>query len=144
VPISILESLVVALPPILSPLSRTFAELTLINWRRPWGSRRLDFVIRAGSFNFLHRQNQQILWLPTAVRSLLVGSSATIYINNRQVHRHIIHLRTKVYRLLVRLWQIDGINSRRNQCVSESAVLTSQSVEVPRSRATNHEDLDWI
>jgi hypothetical protein len=52
VPISIPESLVVALPPILSPSSRTFVELTLVNWRRPWGSRRLDFVIRAGSFNF--------------------------------------------------------------------------------------------
>jgi hypothetical protein len=38
--------------PILSPSSRTFVELTLVNWRRPWGSRRLDFVIRAGSFNF--------------------------------------------------------------------------------------------
>jgi hypothetical protein len=52
VPISIPESLVVALPPILSPSSRTFVELTLVNWRRPWGARRLDFVIRAGSFNF--------------------------------------------------------------------------------------------
>jgi hypothetical protein len=52
VPISILESLVVALPPIQSPSSRIFVELTLVNWRRPWGSRRLDFVIRAGSFNF--------------------------------------------------------------------------------------------
>jgi hypothetical protein len=52
VPISISESLVVALPPILSPSSRTFIELALINWRRPWGSRRLDFVIRAGSFKF--------------------------------------------------------------------------------------------
>jgi hypothetical protein len=51
VPISIPESLVVALPPILSPSSRTFVELTLVNWRRPWGARRLDFVIRAGSFN---------------------------------------------------------------------------------------------
>jgi hypothetical protein len=38
--------------PILSPSSRTFAELTLVNWRRPWRTRRLDFVIRAGSFNF--------------------------------------------------------------------------------------------
>jgi hypothetical protein len=52
VPISIPESLVVALPPILSPSFRTFVELTLVNWRRPWGPRRLDFVIRAGSFNF--------------------------------------------------------------------------------------------
>jgi hypothetical protein len=52
VPISIPKSLVVALPPILSPSFRTFVELTLINWRRPWGSRRLDFVIRAGSFKF--------------------------------------------------------------------------------------------
>jgi hypothetical protein len=52
VPISIPESLVVALPPILSPSSRTFVELTLVNWRRPWGSRRLDFVIRTGSFHF--------------------------------------------------------------------------------------------
>jgi hypothetical protein len=52
VPISIPESLVVALPPIISPSSRTFVELTLVNWRRPWGSRRLDFVIRAGSFKF--------------------------------------------------------------------------------------------
>jgi hypothetical protein len=68
VPISIPESLVVALPPILSPSSRTFVELTLVNWRRPWGARRLDFVIRAGSFNFsigdisknfLHHQDQQ-------------------------------------------------------------------------------------
>jgi hypothetical protein len=32
VPISIPESLVVALPPILSPSSRTFVELTLVNW----------------------------------------------------------------------------------------------------------------
>jgi hypothetical protein len=53
VPISIPESLVVTLPPILSPSSRTFVELTLVNWRQPWGSRRLDFVIREGSFNVL-------------------------------------------------------------------------------------------
>jgi hypothetical protein len=35
VPISILESLVVALPPILSPSSRTFVELTLITEGHP-------------------------------------------------------------------------------------------------------------
>jgi hypothetical protein len=59
VSISIPESLVVALPPILSPSSRTFVELTLVNWRRPWGSRRLDFVIRAGSFNlFINKINK--------------------------------------------------------------------------------------
>jgi hypothetical protein len=94
VPISIPESLVVALPPILSPSSRTFVELTLVNWRRPWGSRRLDFVIWAGSFNFsigdiskffLYHQDQQILRLPTteAVRSIqqnLSSTSAIIYI----------------------------------------------------------------
>jgi hypothetical protein len=82
------------LSPDLSPSSRTFVELTLINWRRPWGSRRLDFVIRAGSFNFsigdiskffLHRQDQQILRLPTteAVRSIqqnLSSTSSIIYI----------------------------------------------------------------
>jgi hypothetical protein len=47
----------------------------------------MDFVIRAGSFNFsigdiskifLHHQDQQISQLPTAaVRSLLAGSSAS-------------------------------------------------------------------
>jgi hypothetical protein len=52
VPISLPESLVVALPPIQSSSSKTFAELTLVNWRRPWGSQRLDFVIQAGFFNF--------------------------------------------------------------------------------------------
>jgi hypothetical protein len=65
--------------PILSPSFRTFVELTLVNWRRPWGSRRLDFIIRAGSFNFsigdiskffLHRQDQQILRLPTAAATI--------------------------------------------------------------------------
>jgi hypothetical protein len=29
-------------PPILSPLSRTFFKLTLINWRRPWGAGALE------------------------------------------------------------------------------------------------------
>jgi hypothetical protein len=38
--------------PDLSPSSRKFADLTLVNWRRPWGSRRLDFIIRVGSFKF--------------------------------------------------------------------------------------------
>jgi hypothetical protein len=85
VPISIPESLVIALSPILSSSSRTFVELTLVNWRRPWGSRRLDFVIRAGFFKFFCRQDQQILRLPTteAVRSIqqnLSSTSAIVYI----------------------------------------------------------------
>jgi hypothetical protein len=64
----------------LSPSTRIFVELPLVNWRRPWGSRRLDFVIRAGSINFsigdiskffLHHQDQQISRLPVAAaRSL--------------------------------------------------------------------------
>jgi hypothetical protein len=76
-PISIPESLVIDLPSILSPSSRTFVELTLVNWRQPWRSRRLDFVIQAGSFNFFRRQDQQILRLPTAAStgSHLAGSS---------------------------------------------------------------------
>jgi hypothetical protein len=77
VPISIPESLVVAFSPILSPSSRTFVELTLVNWRRPWGARRLDFVIRAGSFYFFRRQDQQILRLPAVARSLPQNSSST-------------------------------------------------------------------
>jgi hypothetical protein len=35
--------------PILSPSSRTFVELTLVNWRQPWGSRvRDDWILSSG------------------------------------------------------------------------------------------------
>jgi hypothetical protein len=96
VPISIPESLVIALPPILSPSSRTFVELTLVNWRRPWGSRRLDFVIWAGSFNFsigdiikffLHHQDQQILRLRTAARRIDQSSTSI----KTHLHRQGLH-----------------------------------------------------
>jgi hypothetical protein len=94
VPISIPESLVVALPPILSPSSRTFAELTLVNWRRLWGSRRLDFVIWAGSFNFsigdiskffidkilqlFHRQDQETFSSTRSINFAAAKSSSEI------------------------------------------------------------------
>jgi hypothetical protein len=88
VPISIPESLVVTLPPIPSPSSRIFVELTLVNWRRPWGSRRLDFVIQAGSFKFFHHEDQQILRLLTAAarsHQVVVSTSANFFINNKIV-----------------------------------------------------------
>jgi hypothetical protein len=82
----------------------TFVELTLVNWHRPWGSRRLDFVIRAGSFNFFCRQDQQILRLPTAAaaRSLQQNSSSTSTII------YIIKIFTASSSKIVKFVQING------------------------------------
>jgi hypothetical protein len=83
--------------------TRTFVELTLVNWRRTWGSRRLDFVIRAGSFNFFRRQYQQILRLPTATtRSLQQNSSSTSAII------YIVKIFTASSSKIVEFVQIDG------------------------------------
>jgi hypothetical protein len=89
VPISIPESLVVALPPILSPSSRIFVELSLVNWRRPWGSRRLDFVIWAGSFNFFIGKIIKFCGCPTAAARLFqqIASRRIIFIGtNYRLH----------------------------------------------------------
>jgi hypothetical protein len=71
------------LSPDLSPSSRTFVELTLVNWHRPWGSRRLDFVIRAGSFNFSVEKISKFCacqWQLSEClnRSHMAGSSAVV------------------------------------------------------------------
>jgi hypothetical protein len=50
------------------------------NGRRPWGLRRLNFVIRAGSINFFHRQDQQIFRLPTAAASISHRPESTGYL----------------------------------------------------------------
>jgi hypothetical protein len=64
VPISIPESLVVALPPILSPSSRTFAELTLRQLAPTVGIAATGFCYPGGILQLFHRQDQQILRLP--------------------------------------------------------------------------------
>jgi hypothetical protein len=90
VPISIPESLVVALPLIQSPSSRIFVELTLVNWRRPWGSRRLDFVIQAGSFNFFIDEISEFFWLSTAATERADQDSTSAppdQLSNQQVTR---------------------------------------------------------
>jgi hypothetical protein len=71
VPISIPESLVVALPPILSPSFRTFVELTPRQLALTVGIAATGFCYPGGILQLFHRRDQQILRLPTAaVRSL--------------------------------------------------------------------------
>jgi hypothetical protein len=87
-PISIPESLVIALPPILSPSSRTFVELTPRQLAPTVGIAATGFCYPGGILQLFHRQDQQILRLPiAAARSHLANPSflANFVINQSRI-----------------------------------------------------------
>jgi hypothetical protein len=105
VPISIPESLVVALPPILSPSFRTFAELTPRQLAPTVGIAATGFCHLGGILQLFHRQYQQIFSISsrstnfTAAdnRSSQIDSTEFIinisyHLHRQDLHRFIVYI----------------------------------------------------
>jgi hypothetical protein len=97
------------------------------------------FCYPGGILQPFHRQDQQILRLPTAAAA---RSHQAIHINNRRVHRHIIRLSAEALSSLRTTRSksmksiVDEINLYLNRPYSHS-----KSVQIPMSIVTNREDL---